>query len=132
MRYLLCIVCCLVGSLVNAAPPAMTGLPEALQPRARMRLDLEYRLYDNVDFVIQARRLTTEIKLTEERLKSLEKLQREYAAFDKFTHPGFTLTFEDLRLSILEAKLRLADMREEKSLLEKYRDDQRQLLQLRK
>lgn len=122
----------LIMSSLLAAPPVMTGLPEGLRPRQRERIDLEYRLYDNVDFVVQARKLGTQIKLAEERLKSLEKLQQEYAAFTKFTRPGFTITREDLRLSLLEAKLTLADLREEKSLLEKYRDEQRELLKLRK
>ena len=128
--------CLVASSLIMpsllAAPPVMTGLPEGLKPRQRERIDLEYRLYDNVDFVVQARKLGTQIKLAEERLKSLEKLQQEYAAFTKFTRSGFTITMEDLRLSLLEAKLTLADLREEKSLLEKYHDEQRELLKLRK
>ena len=74
--------CLVASSLIMpsllAAPPVMTGLPEGLKPRQRERIDLEYRLYDNVDFVVQARKLGTQIKLAEERLKSLEKLQQEH------------------------------------------------------
>jgi hypothetical protein len=97
--------------------------------------DLEWRLYERVDFPLRVRRLDTEIKIAEARLKSLEKLLAEYMTFQKFS-PGdgnpLTLTVEDTKLQIMEAKLRLADMREERLLLDRYKDDQRRLYDLRR
>ena len=117
-----------------AAPPVMTGISPALDAKlARERLDLEHRLYERVDFPIQARRLVSEITLTEAKLKSLEKLLAEYQGFQRFsTGNPLTLTVEDTKLQILAAKLHLDDLKEEKSLLERYRDDQRRLYELRK
>jgi hypothetical protein len=103
-------------------------------PEQELR-DLEWRLYERVDFPLRVRRLDTEIKIAEARLKSLERLLAEYLTLQKFS-PGdgnpLTLTVEDTRLTILEAKLRLADLREERLLLDRYKDDQRRLFDLRK
>jgi hypothetical protein len=128
-RYLLAL------ALVTLPLQLLAAEPDAPKTADQEMRDLEWRLYECVDFPLRVRRLDTEIKIAEARLKSLEKLLAEYMTFQKFS-PGdgnpLTLTVEDTRLQILEAKLRLADMREERLLLDRYKDDQRRLFDLRR
>jgi hypothetical protein len=122
--------CVFVLLLVSLAAPLFAAPPEDIATELR---DLEWRLYERVDFPLRVRRLETEIKLAETRLKSLEKLLVEYQSFQKFsTGNPLTLTVEDTRYQILELKLRLENLREERLLLDRYKDDQRRLFELRR
>lgn len=108
-----------------AAPPKEADVEEEIA-------SLEYRLYERVEFPTRIRRLGAEITLAEARIKSLEKLLREYQSFQKFsTGNPLTLTVEETKLALLEAKLQLEGLREERSLLERYKDEQRRLFELR-
>lgn len=125
MRYSFLVLAFLAcASLTSAAPKEST--------EAEIR-DLEWRLYERVEFPTRIRRIESELKIGEARLKSLEKLLAEYQSFQKFsTGNPLTLTVEDTRLQILELKVRIDDLREERSLLERYKSDQRRLFELRR
>jgi hypothetical protein len=112
------------ATLTSAAPPVVDR-------DADIRA-LEYRLYDRVDFPLRLRRIDNEITLAEARQKSLEKLLKEYQSFQKFSIGNpLTLTVEDTKLQLLELKLQIESLREERSLMHRYKDEQRRLFELR-
>lgn len=122
MRFFLALILLLVTSLAAAAE----------EPVEREIRTLEWRLYDRVEFPLRLRQIDSEIKLTEARLKSQQKLLAEYQAFQRFSAGNpLTLTVEETKLQILASQLKLEDLREERSLLLRYRDDQRRLFELR-
>jgi hypothetical protein len=124
----------LFALLLCAFPAVLHAAPAADDPGQELR-DLEWRLYERVDFPLRVRRIDTEIKIADARLKSLQKLLAEYMTFQKFS-PGdgnpLNLTVEDTKLQILEVKLRLENLREERLLLDRYKDEQRRLFDLRR
>ena len=122
MRFFLALVLLLTASLAAAAE----------EPVEREIRALEWRLYDRVEFPLRLRQIDSEIKLTEARLESQRKLLAEYQSFQRFSAGNpLTLTVEETKLQILASRLRLDNLREERSLLLRYRDDQRRLFELR-
>ncbi len=113
------------ASLTSAAAPKNAAEAEIQE--------LESRLYERVEFPARVRRMENSIKLAEARLKSLEKLLVEYQSFQKFSIGNpLTLTVEETKLQILDTKLQLKELRDERSLLYRYKDDQRRLDELRR
>jgi hypothetical protein len=80
------------------------------------------RLYDNVTYQGQLRRLKAEIQLAEAQLEA----HRERTAFyDKnFSRtPALLLTRQNARLAELSSELRLKELRKQKQVLLQYRQD---------
>jgi hypothetical protein len=93
---------------------------------------IELRLYLQVEYPRELRRLESQIRLTELEIKSYEERLREYRSVDKFsTGRPLLVTLQDVRLCLLEAELRLEDLRAERAALVRFHSDQWRLLELR-
>lgn len=112
------------ASLTSAAAPE--GATEAEVA------EIEWRLYERVQYPAAMRRIENDLKLSQARLKSLEKLLVEYQSFQKFSIGNpLTLTVEDTKLQILELKTHIADLREQRLELDRTKSEQRRLFELR-
>jgi hypothetical protein len=109
--------------------------PAAERAAARRELEaarLELRHYLQVEHPRQKRHLDAEIKLTEAEVRALRDRLREYRAFDKFSTGGpLFVTIQDMRMCLLDAELRLKDLRAERNNLIRFHSDQWRLLEIR-
>ena len=125
-------------AVLCAAPCTATDLvfsPSSAAPLARAERELEearlrLRLYEKVEYPTQRRRLDSTIALLQAEAKMYE---RRVAAYEnKFRYSNaITFSLEETRLNLIDAKLRLNDLREERSLLNRFRSDRCRLYQLR-
>jgi hypothetical protein len=100
--------------------------------RALEAANLELRLYLQVDYPREQRHLDSQIKLTEAEIKAYEDRWREYRSFDTFsTGRPLLLPLQDLRLCLLQAQLRLDDLRAERNAQIRFHSDRWRLLELR-
>jgi hypothetical protein len=122
-------------SVVPAAVCAQNDGELAARAAARRALEMakiELRLYLQVEYPRELRRLDSQIKLAAAELAAYEERQREYRTFDRFsTGRPFLVTGQDLRLCLLNAQLRLDDLRAERTALVRFHSDEWRLLELR-
>ncbi|MEX2317765.1 MAG: hypothetical protein WD669_11475 [Pirellulales bacterium] len=119
-------------------PSAACGQDDAVQAaraaarRALEMANLELRLYLQVEHPREMRHLDAQIKLAEAEVKAYEERRREYEPFNKFsTGRPLLLPMQSLRLCLLEAELRLDDLRAERNALVRFHSDRWRLLELR-
>lgn len=92
---------------------------------------LRARLYEQVEYPAELRRLRSELQLAEAEVASLERLLKEYGPFDKFsTGRPLVLTIEATELGLLRARLRRDNLRAELTALQRFRSDRLRLLRL--
>jgi hypothetical protein len=105
--------------------------------RAAARRDLEIaklelRHYLQVEYPRQKRHLDAQIQLTEAEVRALRDRLREYRPFDRFSTGGaLFVTIQDARMCLLDAELRLDDLRAERNHLIRFHSDQWRLLEIR-
>jgi hypothetical protein len=93
---------------------------------------IELRLYAQVEYPRQLRLLEAQIKLTDAEIKLFRERVRAYREFDSFsTGQPLAFPFPDVRLRLLEAELRLENLRAEQNALTRLHSDQWRLLELR-
>jgi hypothetical protein len=94
--------------------------------------NLELRHYLHVEYPRQRRHLDAQIQLTEAEVRGLESRLREYRPFNKFsTGNPLSVTIQYTQICLLDAELRLADLRAERNHLIRFRSDQWRALELR-
>lgn len=119
----------------NAAEPSRTAAPPPRSIAAAQRnleiATLRLLNFDRVEFPLESKRLDSEIALTRAAIKSLERRIVEYEQFTKnrYSSPLF-LSLETTRLELVEARLNLKVLTEEKCLRIQYRGSTRRLYQL--
>lgn len=139
-RFLLCLCpfLWLVGlsggyppSTAEAAPP-VEWMSEESALRAVEIARIEQRQYERVEYPSRLRQLDSKIKLTQLEIASLARRLEEYERTDRMVYSRpLVLTLEQNRLAMAAAELHLADLKEEKFLLERYHADRRRLYQLK-
>ena len=93
---------------------------------------LELRHYVQVEYPRQQRFLGAQIRITEAEVRSLQERLREYRAFDKFSTGGpLFVSIHDARICLLDAELRLRDLRAERNNLVRFHLDQWRMLERR-
>ncbi len=99
--------------------------------RALEVAELRQRRYEQLEYPLALRRLESAITLTKAEMAALEASLAEYEQFDKFTgsSPLFH-TLQRTRLALVEARLRLDDLQEEKRLRMRLHGDQCRLHEL--
>lgn len=128
--------------LVNAATfgtPAPLHAADASYQAARMSArrelamaKLELRQCWQIEYPRQRRQLNAQIDLTEAEVRAYRERLREYGAFARFTTgPPFLVPLQELRMCLLDAELRLRDLRAERNALVRFHSDQWRLLELR-
>lgn len=92
---------------------------------------IRLRLYEQVEYPTERRRLMQELRVAEAEVASLKRLLNEYEPFDRFsTGRPLVLTIESTRLSLLRAELRRDDFRRQLSDLQRFHADRLRLLML--
>jgi hypothetical protein len=108
------------------------GAARAAARRALETANLELRLYLQVDHPRELRHLDAQIKLAEAEVKAYQERLHEYRPFNKFsTGRPLLVPLQDLRLCLLEAELRLDDLRAERNAVIRFHSDRWRLLELR-
>ena len=117
MLFVLCI-------LAQAASPS--GLSPEIEA-ARLRI----KLYEGQEYPLKRRLLNSKINIAKARVESLQRQHAEYQQFTKFKYsaPLFG-QLEHVKVAQVEAEEHLKNLIEEKSLLERFHQDQRRLLEL--
>ena len=119
------------------AVATLTATPLHANPAIEARRELAaaklaYRHYRFVEFPRTVRQLDAQIKLTRAEIDSLKRHLREYRPFSKFdTGKPLFHTIERVKLYLLDAELRLKNLRAERSALYRYRGDHCRLLAVR-
>jgi hypothetical protein len=136
MRFFLLSLCLTIAFVQS--PTTVLGQDDAAQAaraaarRALEMANLELRLYLQVEHPREMRHLDAQIKLAEAELKAYEERRREYEPFNKFsTGRPLLLPLQSLRLCLLEAELRVDDLRAERNALIRFHSDRWRLLELR-
>lgn len=133
---------CLALAAVCATPLATlaqtNGLPEAVQierrnlRRALEMAKLEMRLYLQVEYPRELRHLDSAIRLTTAEVDAVRQRLRAYGPYTRFdTGQPFTLSIQEDKLCLLDAELRLRDLRAERAVLIRFRSDHWRLLELK-
>jgi hypothetical protein len=100
--------------------------------RALERAKIELRLYVQVEYPREQRRLDAQIELTRAQIDVYRQRLRDCRPFDRFSTGGaLTGPIQDLKLCLLEAELRLNDLQAERDALVRFHSDQWRLLELR-
>jgi hypothetical protein len=85
---------------------------------------LELRHYQQVEYPRLRRHLQAQIDLTEAEIRGYERQLHEYRPFSRFSvGQPFTVTIQEIRLSLLEAELRLRDLWAERNALIRFHSD---------
>jgi hypothetical protein len=83
--------------------------------------NLAERRADRGEVMLRLRQLDRQIQRADAQAKSLERLLAEYQSFQKFSIGNpLTLTVEETKLQLLDAKLLAEELREERSQLSRY------------
>jgi hypothetical protein len=94
--------------------------------------NLELRHYLQVEFPRMRRQLDAQIQLTEAEVRVLQARLREYRPFNKFsTGNPLSVTIQHTQMCLLDAELRLADLRAERNNMIRFRSDQWRVLEMR-
>jgi hypothetical protein len=120
--------------IIPAVASAQQGGLSAERAAARRDLamaTLELRHYLRVEYPRQRRHLDAQIQLTTAEVRALQSQLREYRPFDKFStgRPLF-VSIQDTRICLLDAELRLNDLRAERNNLIRFHSDQWRMLEL--
>lgn len=122
--------CGVISALASAQEPAVAE--RAAVRRELEAAKLELRHYAQVEYPRQRRHLDAQIQLTEAEVRTLRDRLRAYRPFDKFSTGGaLSFTIQELRICLLDADLRLDDLRAERNHLIRFHSDQWRLLELR-
>jgi hypothetical protein len=93
--------------------------------------NLELRHYLQVEHPRQRRHLDAQIQLTEAEVRALQGRLREYRPFTRFsTGNPLNVTIQHTQMCLLDAELRLADLRAERNNLIRFRSDQWRVLEM--
>jgi hypothetical protein len=93
---------------------------------------LELRHYLQVEHPRQRRYVDAQIQLTEAEVRALQNRLREYRPFTRFTTGNpLSITVQHTEMCLLDAELRLADLRAERNNLIRFRSDQWRVLEMR-
>jgi hypothetical protein len=104
--------------------------------RAHARRDLQLakldsRYYWQIEYPRQRRALHAAIRLTEAEIRCQKLLLREYQPFNRYSVGNpLSLTINDLEICLLEAELRLDELRQERNNLVRFHSDDARLLDL--
>jgi len=131
-------IAAVVVAIFGAFPAYSNAQADSLAAeRTAVRLDLEsakieLRHYLQIEYPRQRRHLDAQIQLTQEEVRSLQERLREYRPFDKFsTGRALVITIQHTRMCLLDAELRLNDLRAERNNLIRFHSDQWRVLELR-
>jgi hypothetical protein len=133
---------CLALAVVCTAPltaSAQTNdLPESVQierrnlRRALEMAQLDLRLYLQVDYPRELRHLDSAIRLTQAEVDAVKARLRAYGPYTRFdSGQPFTLSIQDDKLCLLDAELRLQDLKDERCALVRFHSDHWRLLELK-
>lgn len=93
---------------------------------------LELRHYLQVEYPRQRRHLDAQIQLTQAEVQAYQERLREYRPFNKFsTGQALFVTIQDTRICLMDAELRLNDLRAERNNLIRFHSDQWRMLEIR-
>lgn len=99
--------------------------------RAIEAAEIRLRLYENVEYPRQVRKMEREIALTSAEVDRYRELLAEYKQITYRTIPEpLIVTRQSTELALLEAELRLKDLREENLALIRFHADQHRLYEL--
>lgn len=125
------LACCAAPLIALAAPDPL----EVARAQARQSLELanlELRLYQQVEYPRERRHLDAQIKLVEAEVDAYQEQFRVYRPFDRFsTGRPLLVSIQDLRLCLLEAELRLEDLRAERNALVRFHSDEWRLREIK-
>jgi len=132
-KFALSLICCGV-SIGNAAePPVVEQLPSACcdGPIVIYRKvylneslpELGARLYDKVDYELQLRALTRDIRVAEAELAQQRERVRVYNKYFGYPEAGL-LTLQDAKLDVLKSEEQLKLLHQAKLLALRHRNDQ--------
>lgn len=112
--------------------PGEVGAQASLdQLRSVEIAQLKLRLYERVEYPAELRRLEADWKVAEAEVESLERLQEEYAPFDKFsTGRALAYTVEATKLGLLRAQLNRDELKRQLTTLKRFHSDRLRLLRL--
>ena len=100
--------------------------------RALETAKIELRLYLQVEYPRQRRRLDAHIALAEEEIRIYKERRREYAPAMRWsTGRPLSITMQDLRLCTMDAEFTLRDLYADRNALSRFHSDQWRLLELR-
>jgi hypothetical protein len=126
-----------LAALFAGFPARLPAQESVESDRFAARRDLEFakidlRHYLQVEYPRQKRHLDAQIQLTEAEVRTLRDRLREYRPFNKFSTGGaLVYAIQDVRMCLLDAELRLDDLRAERSHLIRFHSDQWRLLEMR-
>lgn len=129
---------CLAWAILCTIPLAANAQTDAMQIQrrdARRVLEmakLELRLYLQVEYPRELRRLDSAIRLTQAEVNAAKERLRAYGPFSRFsTGQAFLVSIQDDKLCLLEAELRLQDLKDERCALVRFHSDHWRLLELK-
>lgn len=137
MRFSGAILILAIASLLSANQVARAQDENYAAARAAARRELllaklELRHYQQVEYPRLRRHLQAEIDLTEAEIRAYKRQLHEYRPFSRFSvGQPFTVTIEEIRLSLLEAELRLRDLWEERNALIRFHSDDWRFLEMK-
>jgi hypothetical protein len=131
-------VCAFVAAILGSFPVTSFGQYSGLAAeRATLRRELEsakldLRHYLQVEYPRQRRHLDAQIQLTEAEVRALKDRLRGYRPFSKFpTGNALMVTVQHAQMCLLDAELRLADLRAERNNLIRFHSDEWRVLEMR-
>jgi hypothetical protein len=93
---------------------------------------LDYQLYTQVDFPREVRHLESSVKFTKAEVDMLDRRVREFNRFNRFEiGRPLHVSFENAKLALLDAQLRLKDLEAELFALRRFHGDRCRMLELK-
>lgn len=130
--------CCLALVVVGAAPASLRAeVDPYAAARADARRDLQFALMDSryywqIEYPRERRLLNAAIELTEAEIRRHRALWREYRSFNRYSVGNpLSLSVADLEICLLDAELRLDELRHERNNLVRFHSDEARLRDLR-
>jgi hypothetical protein len=125
----------ILPSITSSAFGAGPDVLEIERIHARRSLEvakLELQLYLQVDYPRELRYLDSAITLTQAEIDACERRLRQFEPLTRFSIDNpFPYTWEQQRLGLLEAELRLKDLKAERFALVRFHADKWRLLELK-
>jgi hypothetical protein len=132
------VVCCLAVAVVYVTPTTLRAeIDQYAAARAEVRLELELakresRYYWQIEYPRERRLLNAAIELTEAEIRRHRALWREYRSFNRYSVGNpLSLSVADLEICLLDAELRLDELRHERNNLVRFHSDEARLRDLR-
>jgi hypothetical protein len=114
----------LSANSVSRAQEETYAEARAAARRELMLAKLELRHYQQVEYPRLRRHLQAQIDLTEVEIRGYKRQLHEYRPFSRFSvGQPFTVTIQEIRLSLLEAEFRLRDLWAERNALIRFHPD---------